>query len=151
MKLNENIVALRREKGITQEALALSLGVTNQAVSKWESAQTCPDIALLPVIADYFGVSIDELMGHEAPGKKEMYYVKTQNVNVDQALMEKAIKNLDHVEKVGTSYFQRKLSIGFNQAKSLIKCLQEEGYIVKGEDYTYIVTNKIDRNEVSSD
>ncbi|MBO6053693.1 MAG: helix-turn-helix domain-containing protein [Clostridia bacterium] len=65
MKLNENIAALRKEKGLTQEELAQVFGVTNQAVSKWESAQSCPDVALLPEIAAYFGVSVDALMGAE--------------------------------------------------------------------------------------
>ena len=64
MKLNEQISFLRRERGITQEELARALGVSNQSVSKWESAQCCPDISLLPEIADYFGVSVDALMGH---------------------------------------------------------------------------------------
>lgn len=65
LKLNERIVLLRKEKGITQEELAQALGVTNQAVSKWESAQCCPDIQLLPDIATFFDVSIDWLMGYQ--------------------------------------------------------------------------------------
>lgn len=64
VKLNEQIAFLRKEKGITQEELAVALGVTNQAVSKWESAQCCPDISLLPDLASYFNVSVDELLGH---------------------------------------------------------------------------------------
>lgn len=64
-RLNEQIAFLRKAKGTTQEELAKALGVTNQAVSKWESSQCCPDIQLLPDIADYFGVSIDELMGYK--------------------------------------------------------------------------------------
>mgnify|MGYP000156819479 CR=1 FL=1 len=64
LKLNERIILLRKEKGITQEELAQALGVTNQAVSKWESAQCCPDIQLLPNIATFFDVSIDWLMGY---------------------------------------------------------------------------------------
>ena len=63
MNINEQIAALRKKKGLTQEDLAKALGVTNQAVSKWESGQNCPDIGLLPHIADIFGVTIDELMG----------------------------------------------------------------------------------------
>ena len=66
IKINEQIAFLRKQRGLTQEELAGALGVTNQAVSKWESAQCCPDIQLLPDIADYFGVSIDELIGHKA-------------------------------------------------------------------------------------
>ena len=61
IKINEQIAFLRKQKGLTQEELANALGVTNQAVSKWESAQCCPDIQLLPDIAKLFGVSIDVL------------------------------------------------------------------------------------------
>lgn len=63
--LNEQIAFLRKAKNVTQEEMAQSLGVTNQSVSKWESAQCCPDIQLLPAIADYFGISVDELIGHK--------------------------------------------------------------------------------------
>ena len=62
-ELNKNISALRKKKGITQEELAEGLGVTAQAVSKWENEISCPDIQLLPKIAELFDVSIDELMG----------------------------------------------------------------------------------------
>ena len=57
------IAAYRKEQGLTQEGLAQKLGVTNQAVSKWESDQCCPDIMLLPALADVFQISIDELFG----------------------------------------------------------------------------------------
>lgn len=64
-RLNEQILFLRKQKGMTQEELANALGVSNQAVSKWEAAQCCPDIALLADIAKLFDVSIDELMGYK--------------------------------------------------------------------------------------
>ncbi len=64
IKINEQIAFLRKQKGLTQEELAGALGVTNQAVSKWESAQCCPDIGLLPDIAKLFNVSVDELIGY---------------------------------------------------------------------------------------
>lgn len=67
MNFAEVIVRYRKELGLTQEGLAQKLGVTNQAVSKWESGQSCPDIALLPQIADLFGISIDGLFGRQAP------------------------------------------------------------------------------------
>ena len=57
------IAQLRRERGMTQETLAEMIGVSAQTVSKWENRTTCPDVALLPVIADVFGVSIDALYG----------------------------------------------------------------------------------------
>ena len=60
-RLGENIAALRRATGLTQELLADRLGVTSQAVSKWERQLSCPDVSLLPAMADVFGVTIDEL------------------------------------------------------------------------------------------
>lgn len=66
IKINEQIAFLRKQKGLTQEELANALGVTNQAVSKWESAQCCPDLQLLPDIAKMFDVSIDELIGYKS-------------------------------------------------------------------------------------
>ena len=65
MKLNEQIAFYRRRMGMTQEKLAAALGVTNQAVSKWESGANCPDISLLPRLADLFCVSVDQLLGRE--------------------------------------------------------------------------------------
>lgn len=65
MKLNEQIAFLRRQKGVSQEELAQALGVTNQSVSKWETGRCCPDIELLPTLAEYFRVSVDELLNYE--------------------------------------------------------------------------------------
>ncbi|MGN0155684.1 MAG: helix-turn-helix domain-containing protein [Lachnospiraceae bacterium] len=62
--IGENILKLRRKKGITQEALAEFIGVTKTSVSKWETGTTMPDIQILPILASYFGVSIDELIGY---------------------------------------------------------------------------------------
>ena len=66
MKIGSNIAALRKEKGITQEELANALGVSAQAVSKWENNSSCPDVSLLTVIADYFGVTVDALLRSDA-------------------------------------------------------------------------------------
>lgn len=67
MTFSEQIAKMRKNKNMTQEVLAQQLGVTNQAVSKWESDQCFPDITLLPKLADIFGISIDELFGRSAP------------------------------------------------------------------------------------
>ena len=65
--LGKRIAALRREKGLKQDELAEKLGVSAQAVSKWENDQTCPDISLLPLLAKTLGVTVDELLS----GKQE--------------------------------------------------------------------------------
>ena len=69
--MGEKIAALRRAKGMTQEELAATVGISAQSVSKWENSVTMPDIMLLPVLADIFEVTIDELYGKAAPVKKQ--------------------------------------------------------------------------------
>ena len=66
-KLGETIAALRQAMGATQEELAQSVGISAQAVSKWECGGM-PDAALLPGIADFLGVPIDRLYGREGVG-----------------------------------------------------------------------------------
>jgi transcriptional regulator with XRE-family HTH domain len=61
----------RKEKKITQQELADFIGVSKASVSKWETGQTYPDITLLPLIAAYFDISIDFLMGYESQLSKE--------------------------------------------------------------------------------
>ena len=61
MEIGTQIKALRLRKGVTQETLAQKLGVTAQAVSKWERGTGAPDIGMLPEISAYFGTTIDEL------------------------------------------------------------------------------------------
>lgn len=61
--LGKRIVFHRKRLGLTQDALATALGVTAQAVSKWENDQSCPDITTLPKLAELFGITTDELLG----------------------------------------------------------------------------------------
>ena len=61
MEIGQKIKQLRYKAGLTQEQLGERLGLSAQAVSKWETAVTMPDISLLPALAETFGVSIDEL------------------------------------------------------------------------------------------
>lgn len=63
-RIGRVIVRSRRTAGLTQEALASHLGVTKAAVSKWELGQSAPDIAIIPRIAAYFGITCDELLGY---------------------------------------------------------------------------------------
>ena len=65
MTIGTNIKRLRVNKGVTQEQLGEALGVSGQAVSKWENESALPDILFLPKMAEYFGISIDELMGYK--------------------------------------------------------------------------------------
>lgn len=63
--LGNTIGKYRKKLGLTQEQLAQKLEVTNQAVSKWETDQCCPDVQLLPQLADVLGISLDTLFGRD--------------------------------------------------------------------------------------
>ena len=63
-QVGTKIQMLRKHKNITQAQLAEALSVSPQSVSKWENQQSLPDISLLPVIARYFGITMDELFGY---------------------------------------------------------------------------------------
>ena len=65
LNIAENIIRLRHERKITQKELADFIGVTKASVSKWESGRSIPDVLLLPQIAAFFDVTVDELMGYE--------------------------------------------------------------------------------------
>ncbi len=81
--IGKRIAGLRKDKGLKQEELAEMIGVSGQAVSKWENDQTCPDISLLPQLAKILGVTVDELLS----GKQEM-------VSTVQVLPEDQRKNI---------------------------------------------------------
>lgn len=70
MKLNEKILYYRKKSGLSQEALAARLGVSRQAVSKWEVGDTVPELDKLVALAKSFGVTTDELLGLEEPRRE---------------------------------------------------------------------------------
>jgi len=71
IQIGHMIATNRKMKGITQEELANHLGVSKPAVSKWESGQSYPDILLLPELASYFNITVDQLIGYEPQMTKE--------------------------------------------------------------------------------
>lgn len=83
MNIGNNIAVLRKKKGITQEELANELGVSAQAVSKWENNSSCPDVSLLTKIADYFGVSVDDLLRAQEDDIVDLAEEKEDNVKPD--------------------------------------------------------------------
>lgn len=62
---NENIVRLRKINQMTQEDIAEAVGVSRQAVAKWESGETIPDLEKCKLLAELFGVSLDDLANYE--------------------------------------------------------------------------------------
>lgn len=73
VNLADNLRNLRKEKNVSQETLAAYLNVSFQAVSKWENGNTCPDISLLPRIARFYGITVDELLQVEKLDEERLY------------------------------------------------------------------------------
>jgi len=69
IKIGNKIRELRKKRNLTQEQLADNIGVSFQAVSKWENNIALPDITLIPVLANYFGVSTDEILSYDSSEK----------------------------------------------------------------------------------
>ena len=82
------IKRLRAEHNITQDTLAAAIGVTPQAISRWESEGGYPDIEILPALADFFSVSIDELLGYKLSER--------------EAALADLKKEMDRLAEVGT-------------------------------------------------
>ena len=121
VKINQQITYFRKQMNITQDELANRLGVTNQAVSKWENNICCPDIQLLPKIAELFNVSIDTLFGKESDAKQEDFI----------ALLKKSLTYFSEENKGNPAYKAAALlhililsesisnSVGFEEAWSI--------------------------------
>ena len=90
MNIGNMILALRKQKNVTQEALAAELGVTAAAVSKWEKGYTLPDILMVCALADYFSVTTDELLGRGGAKKKAI--VVADNKDLADRIVELAAK-----------------------------------------------------------
>ncbi|MCL2774869.1 MAG: helix-turn-helix domain-containing protein, partial [Oscillospiraceae bacterium] len=75
IKIGTKLKELRKRDEITQEQLAEGLGVTNQAISKWESENGYPDIEYIPRIADFFNVAIDYLFDHVHQGRYKILII----------------------------------------------------------------------------
>ena len=71
--IGEKIKRIRRERNLTQEEVAAHLGISYQSISKWERNDGYPDITMLPALANYFGISIDDLLGVGELEKQERY------------------------------------------------------------------------------
>ena len=125
VKISENISVLRKQAGITQEDLANKLNVSNQAVSKWEAGKCCPDIEILPELAAFFGVSIDELLLGECLIKTKLCD-KTKD-----PLILSTIKTAQNKKYISTSILQRSLNIGYTTAKRVIEDMCKCGYLEK--------------------
>ncbi len=95
MKFQDKLLVLRKEKELSQEKLAERIGVSRQAVAKWEAGQSCPDMDKLIVLSDYFGISMDRLVKDFSDEDCSYQYTKLPDMN-----NEKIIEFLCQAKKV---------------------------------------------------
>lgn len=88
--LSENLKNLRKTKGITQEELAIRLNVVRQTISKWEKGLSVPDADTLIKLADYFEVSVSELLGSKVETEVDSNIIAEQLSRINEQL---ALKN----------------------------------------------------------
>lgn len=94
IKLADNLQLLRKQKRLTQEELAEIFGVTSQSISKWELGINCPDITMLPKLADFYRVSIDELLGYKPLSSINSIYIDVKS------LIESSTNKIDDAYKI---------------------------------------------------
>ena len=97
--IGKKIKQMRRERDLTQEELAAHLGISFQSISKWERGDGYPDITMLPALANYFKVSVDELLGISELEMREQYL----QINKTWAENNKAGKHSENVALMRSS------------------------------------------------
>ena len=101
IQIAENIRKHRIKQGLTQGDIAILLSVSPQAVSRWENGQAFPDITLLPLLAKYLNVSIDELMGAEAQKNK---HLEKELYEREQAIIEDESQKRQNEQRIFAIY-----------------------------------------------
>ena len=99
IKIGARIKQLRKQNNITQEKLAESLGVTGQAVSRWESESGYPDMEYITRIASYFNVTTDFLFDHVANNNELKNEIEKKMLHVAERLQAKGMKP-EHISEV---------------------------------------------------
>ena len=152
----ENLKRLRKERGLTQEALAEFVGVSYQAVSKWERGDGYPDITLLPVIANFFGVTLDDLVGMNEIQNKEIWddFNQKAGLQASQGKIGEAIETMREALKVFPSdyHFMAELASyldGYGKTKEERQANGEEAIRLSERILEYCTDTKI-RNNVQA-
>ncbi len=113
LTLGQKIRELRKRDGRTQEALAEALGVTSQAISRWEANGGYPDMEMVPAIANYFHVSIDELFGYHSDREEKIQNIldkadrvlKNQGFHLYQGCMSEEFENCIKTLRIAADEF----------------------------------------------
>lgn len=100
--IGKRIAARRKEKGYTQEEIAERLGITAQAVSKWENDTSCPDISLLPALAELLGTTVDALLSGKLPDTLRIVPPEERH-SIDEMTLRILVDTADDKDRVRVS------------------------------------------------
>ena len=134
--LGRKIAELRRGKNITQDEMAEKLNVTPQAVSKWENDISCPDIMLLPKIAQMLSVSVDELLSDE-PKKNIEFVPEDKRKNIDDLMFRIYVNSADG-DKVKVNLPMPLVKMGLEMGLKMPAVTGNEA--LKGIDFAQLLT-----------
>lgn len=120
IRFGEILKDLRRKNDITQEELADIIGVTSQSVSRWEKGACYPDMELLPAIANYFGVTVDDLLGmNEIRSRERLNAIFTEALNLER---ESKYEDAVGVFRAALKNFPDNIELTSELALALSKC-----------------------------
>ena len=141
MSLSANIKRLRLERNLTQGQLAAALGVSSQAVSKWETSETYPDGSLLVTLANELNVSLDELFGNESVSVSDVSgKIKRLICNTEKSERFNVARDIGWQIELGL--FNRRSSIEKKYDPDEIKKLTYSSYNLQDNGFTVISNGK---------
>ena len=139
IRLGEKIKSLRKQKNISQEVFANYLGVSFQAISKWENGNTMPDVTMIPAIASFFGVSTDELFDFNVLEMEkqideicdEAYKYRFSDTPKSEAILREGLQRFPGNEIILNNllyslYFQEKIEDTITLCKTLIESTKDD-------------------------
>ncbi len=141
MSFSQNVKRFRTAKNLTQEQLAAALGISAQAVSKWETSETYPDGALLVPLANELGVSLDELFGNE---NVTMADISRRIIEIVGRTEEKERFNVarDICWQIERGFFNCRMDIEKNYDSYEIKNIRNASYVLDDHGFTAISNGK---------
>lgn len=101
---NENLKTIRKNKGISQEQLALKLHVVRQTISKWEKVLSVPDAQLLIDLAEVLEVSVSDLLGEKVEEKEKLNEVAIQLARLNELMAMRMQKREEMVKKISNAF-----------------------------------------------
>ena len=133
--LGERIAALRAARNMKQNELAEALGVSAQAVSKWENDVSAPDISILPALAEHLGVRVDELLTGETP-KPSVQLLPAEKRNIDNLILHVSVDSADG-DRIRVNLPMRLVKMAIEAGMSLPDVVNNEH--LKGIDPAVII------------